>query len=432
PSFVFSNACHSGQTEEWKMEEEYEKVYGLANAFLIAGVRHYLGTFWEIQDEAGLHFALDFYSELMNGAMIGEAVRNARLKLIDRYGEDVIIWSSYMLYGDPTFRYVDYGKAEYEGVSAGEERMALAGGPSRAADESVVVFPSGSNTWKYVTATIAIIAIILAAMFISRGDRTTPQGTVSQPGQPAVVVDDKKGERKDALVADLAKKYRAGDIQVPTRTDEWTSWPLSLVFLDIKANGVSEGEKDFILAKATEALQGTKRVDVVEREILDKLLSELQLSSSDLADPSTALRIGKILSARLIVTGSMVREKNDWMTSLRMIVTETTSVKSAITIAMQTKDRNAVADELSKKLIDRVNEGYPLQAKIVKIDGDKATINIGSDVGLANGIKMEVLAEDGSSIGEIETSSVRSDKTSVKILSKDEDIKAGARVREIL
>ncbi|UCG78859.1 MAG: CHAT domain-containing protein, partial [Nitrospirota bacterium] len=43
PSFVFSNACHSGQTEEWKMEEEYEKVYGLANAFLIAGVRHYLG-----------------------------------------------------------------------------------------------------------------------------------------------------------------------------------------------------------------------------------------------------------------------------------------------------------------------------------------------------------------------------------------------------
>ncbi|MFH0814375.1 MAG: CHAT domain-containing protein, partial [Pseudomonadota bacterium] len=108
PALVFSNACHSGQTEEWKIDQKFEdRIYGLANAFLLSGVQHYLGTFWEIQDEPGLLFALEFYQELLKGNTIGEAVRNAREALIKKYGEETIVWASYMLYGDPTYRYFD-------------------------------------------------------------------------------------------------------------------------------------------------------------------------------------------------------------------------------------------------------------------------------------------------------------------------------------
>jgi len=65
PALVFSNACHSGQTAEWKIDENFEdKIYGLANGFLLHGVQHYIGTFWEVQDEPSSLFALEFLSRI--------------------------------------------------------------------------------------------------------------------------------------------------------------------------------------------------------------------------------------------------------------------------------------------------------------------------------------------------------------------------------
>lgn len=104
PSVVFSNSCRSAQTSEWLVDKDFEnKIFGLANAFLLAGVRHYIGTFWEITDDFSLNFAKEFYYQVLQGCSIGEAVRRARLKIIKDYGEKTIVWSSYILYGDPTF-----------------------------------------------------------------------------------------------------------------------------------------------------------------------------------------------------------------------------------------------------------------------------------------------------------------------------------------
>lgn len=107
PFLVFSNACQSGQTDTWQIQEGYEQqIFGLANAYLLAGVQHYIGTFWEILDEPSSHFAKRFYSFLSRGEEVGEAVRKAREKLIEDFGEETIVWASYMLYGDPTFGFV--------------------------------------------------------------------------------------------------------------------------------------------------------------------------------------------------------------------------------------------------------------------------------------------------------------------------------------
>ncbi|MBW1839749.1 MAG: CHAT domain-containing protein [Deltaproteobacteria bacterium] len=106
PALIFSNACHSGQTEEWSIVEGYgERIFSLANAFLLAGVQHYVGTFWEILGEPSSKFALSFYRFVVEGLPIGECVRRSRLELIKQYGEDTIVWASYMLYGDPSYRY---------------------------------------------------------------------------------------------------------------------------------------------------------------------------------------------------------------------------------------------------------------------------------------------------------------------------------------
>lgn len=101
PNMIFSNACQSADMVKGLIESE-EKIYGLANAFLLAGVRHYIGTFWKIPDEMSLVFAEEFYLRIIEGQSVGQAIRCARLGLIKRYGMDSIIWASYLLYGDPT------------------------------------------------------------------------------------------------------------------------------------------------------------------------------------------------------------------------------------------------------------------------------------------------------------------------------------------
>jgi CHAT domain-containing protein len=113
PSLVFSNACQSGHSGEWRIgEEDEQQIFGLANAYLLSGVQHYIGTFWEILDEPSSQFAKLFYDSLSQGESVGESVRKAREKLIEAHGEETIVWASYMLYGDPTFAFDPAEKEE--------------------------------------------------------------------------------------------------------------------------------------------------------------------------------------------------------------------------------------------------------------------------------------------------------------------------------
>jgi len=127
PGLVFSNACQSGATEEWqkgalKGASEEEKIYGLANAFLLSGVQHYVGTFWKVLDKPSTSFAIEFYRQLFAGQSIGQAMRSSRLALKEHYGRENILWASYLLYGDPTARYFESQEAE---VSAGADEAAI-------------------------------------------------------------------------------------------------------------------------------------------------------------------------------------------------------------------------------------------------------------------------------------------------------------------
>src|SRR4030095_6389461 len=104
PSLVFSNACQSGHSGEWRIKEEDEQqIFRLANAYLLSGVQHHIGTFWQILDEPSSHVAKLFYGSLSQGERVGEAVRKAREKLIEAHGEETIVWAGYMLAGDPPF-----------------------------------------------------------------------------------------------------------------------------------------------------------------------------------------------------------------------------------------------------------------------------------------------------------------------------------------
>ncbi|MCA1664962.1 MAG: CHAT domain-containing protein, partial [Myxococcales bacterium] len=102
PMIVFGNACQSGHTAAW--DGDTTALFGLANAFLTAGVRHYIGTQWEVVDGQSALFAGEFYRHLTDGKAIGAAVRQARAAVVERAGETALAWASYVLYGDPDVR----------------------------------------------------------------------------------------------------------------------------------------------------------------------------------------------------------------------------------------------------------------------------------------------------------------------------------------
>jgi len=108
PVFVFSNACESARSSQWLgKEDETMNPFGIANAFLLAGVKHYLGTFWMINDTPGCNFAIEFYKNLRIGKSIGESTKIARESLINGLDLDFAGWASYILYGDPRTCYFD-------------------------------------------------------------------------------------------------------------------------------------------------------------------------------------------------------------------------------------------------------------------------------------------------------------------------------------
>jgi hypothetical protein len=107
---VFLNACESGRTaDESKVQVVSQSLQrpaeGLASAFIYGGAAGCIGALWPVYDLPAAKFAIDFYNYVIEGHMIGEAMRRAREDNRTAYqDQDQITWASFMLYGDPTYQ----------------------------------------------------------------------------------------------------------------------------------------------------------------------------------------------------------------------------------------------------------------------------------------------------------------------------------------
>jgi class 3 adenylate cyclase/CHAT domain-containing protein/tetratricopeptide (TPR) repeat protein len=542
PALIFSNACQSARTEEWGIDEDFQdEIFGLANAFILAGVKHYVGTFWEILDEPSKTFALKFYKNLLKGMTMGEAVKMARMELIDKYGEETIVWASYLLYGDPTFNYMD----QIRDIEITEEEpqktrvRETQAGPQRGSEK--ITFgekevKKRSRAWWGAIAAAAVLAFLLWGYpgFMTRGtgeyERSakafyqagnypeavnvcetlreknpglrlpyvilgniqfikgdlnqagsnfrkaleSKQGTDEQkadalmglgriasiekktddalkyyqqasqlaPGTAGAYVsqailldnqgqyeqalpllkkagklapqdsgirvmtgetqkmvsiskDGEKQEKIDRLVQELLKDFEKA--KAPAPSDGWTSVPLTLWIMDLetRGNSLQEGKEKIIASGIMGQLLEKSRVRIVERAVLDKLLEELKLGTTALVDRSTALSLGKIVAARLILSGQVIHAVPESQVTLRLIETETGQVTAAVTEAFGSAvPASLMADKLSASLLKKVKERYPLRGKISEVKGDKIILNIGQNQGVKVGQQFKLKDTD--------------------------------------
>ena len=615
PAMVFSNACQSGQTEEWKLEQKYsEKIFGLANAFLLAGVQHYIGTFWEVLDEPSARFAEKFYQYMLDGAPIGEALRMARLCLVKEYGEDTMVWASYMLYGDPGANYFASAETGAEEEEKEAPARAAAGAAQlRSTARETVSFDkqqaAGIKRKRLVLGSVLALLVLIGAALLAQWQRgqevPEPYGRAyallqaSQPeqaqrsfeqlpdndsrrfeGLAAVLFEsgdldkaremtakalelfpgnmyahvingsilfsqgkldeaaqeyekaaqqkrapswqraealnglgriyasqgdaekslvyygeaaslnpassvintnqgvalERKGSVAEAaayyrkavtanpqdavatsLLADAERKQKAGDDtsrqeridklvndlvaaskKAPAAKplqDAWTSRPITLSFVNFQHKGgfsMREGEDEFFQLKVNGLLQESGRVQVVERELLDKLLEELKLSTTDLVDPQKALAVGKILAARLIATGSMMRYGKEIQTSIRLTETETTSLKAAI--AETEKDINQLAEKTARQILAKLARAYPIRGYITAVEGANVVLNIGSEVGVQQGMGFNVFdaGKEAREIGTIQIAAVDSKSASAAPAKEITGLAKGMKVEAII
>jgi len=428
PAMVFSNACQSGGWGTFGNCED--QVFGLANSFLLAGVQHYIGTFREIPDEPGFLFACSFYAQIARGSTVGEAMRLARLALIGRYGEDTIVWGGYLLYGDPTTQYIETAEEQDEEQAASQpEPIELQGTPkitfglAKADDRSKL-------PWA-LAAGILIVLGLVAANMMGRQDGEIK--AVTQ--QPATATAQTGSKEIDAMVTSLAASFRDGKAAPGRKDDGWSSPPLTLVIMELNGDGVPKGTAEMFANQLSSNLQTQAGIPMVDRQILAKLLQELKLGTSVLADPATALKLGKVLSARLIVTGNIMPAGDDKVVSLRFIDTETTAIRKVITGQLSSRDQeNDTVISIGKEVADWLKEEFPVRGRVLSVAGDRCRLNLGKGHGIKPGSRLELVSEakKGSGIydvsGELTVKEVEKDGA-VALFAGQPAVKEGDRVR---
>lgn len=168
PRLVVLNGCAGLDATDWEPS--------LVRAWSIAGAEFLVGPTQPLPDRLGLLFAEAFYREVLAGAALGEAMRDARATIARQVGPAAVVWGAYVLYGDPGVRLVQRvarRPANHELPRPQETRLAQS--PMRATERPAVIVEAADpglrlarlpvDPWLLVAAVaLLLVALALAAV----------------------------------------------------------------------------------------------------------------------------------------------------------------------------------------------------------------------------------------------------------------------------
>ena len=109
PELVFVNCCHLGKVkaaDEKYYQNRYKLAANIGTQLIEMGVKAVVAAGWAVDDAAAAGFAKKFYDEMFEGCGFGDAVRNARSEVYEKYHLSNNTWGAYQCYGDPFYKLV--------------------------------------------------------------------------------------------------------------------------------------------------------------------------------------------------------------------------------------------------------------------------------------------------------------------------------------
>ncbi len=209
----------------------------------------------------------------------------------------------------------------------------------------------------------------------------------------------KRNELIRNQIADLSARFKEmQESGTGAAVDAWSTRPLIMAFLPSANQAPVVFERagtDVVLQREVESrLQKDGRVSIVERQMLDQLLTELDLGSSDLASADTQRRLGQILSAGMLGFIDFAQTGGGVSMYLRLVDTETTSLAFQTSVPVNENKPSAVVDELMAQILTEVADARELRGLIADAASDDAVIiNLGGKHGVKAGQEFTVFVD---------------------------------------
>ena len=128
--------------------------------------------------------------------------------------------------------------------------------------------------------------------------------------------------------------------------------------------GVVSSESGLFMDLLTLAMQRQNRFQLTDRALMDKILEEQKLSRTQLIDQDTAVKMGRILSAQAIITGSITVTGGGMEAVGRMIDTETSEIMAIEKI--YSGDKGLVAlNFLAESMAIQFHNDFPMLRGVV-------------------------------------------------------------------
>ena len=177
-----------------------------------------------------------------------------------------------------------------------------------------------------------------------------------------------------------------------TEIDFWTSSPI-IIFIPAFDREPSNNRPIQGLNCSTLgiAIRSQSNVAIVDRDSLDYVLREYKLETSDLTNPRASANLGKLLPASILINGIVKSNKYDVTLILQLINVQTTEVIGFLeeTIPLESAPSNLLNSMVSRIDVS-LREAFPIQGKLLEVQGETGEINIGSYHGIKSGMEVEI------------------------------------------
>jgi sugar lactone lactonase YvrE/TolB-like protein len=132
------------------------------------------------------------------------------------------------------------------------------------------------------------------------------------------------------------------------------------------------------------------RFDVIERQALQEVIQEQKLGLTGIIDVNTAAQLGRVLGATYIVTGAVISHKQGIDLNVKIIETESATIKVADRLAASSV--GAMSNKIGPFVAELVSK-FPLRGFIIHQKGDVFILDVGKSVGAKAGMEFEVYRE---------------------------------------